>query len=230
MALSPSDFRNSPPGGYGLVRPHCDGSLLLGCLSLLLRSKEPLRLVWFTCGFWLAGAGIPTHAVSVMASCSTLAGKNWAACWAFGWTPNPPSFVLGLDRLRVVRLSAAYQDVFIHADGASGHYFNVAEMSAGAWSAPHTVNMQVFSYRTLCLVDWTCSAVGSISWFERGGHTKATRSYPTVLKLAAFRLSFHKEGWQSILYPDDDLRIVRANEGGLFILMSGTPIRRNSAS
>src|SRR5580700_11387931 len=38
-------------------------------------------------------------------------------------------FVLGLDRLRVMRLSAAYQDVFIHADGASGHYFNIAEMS-----------------------------------------------------------------------------------------------------
>jgi oxygen-dependent protoporphyrinogen oxidase len=32
MALSPSDFRNSPPRGYGLERPHCDGSRLLGCL------------------------------------------------------------------------------------------------------------------------------------------------------------------------------------------------------
>lgn len=32
MAFSPGDFRNSPPRGYGMVRPHCDGSRLLGCL------------------------------------------------------------------------------------------------------------------------------------------------------------------------------------------------------
>ena len=32
MAFSPADFNHRPPKGYGLVRPHCDGSRLLGCL------------------------------------------------------------------------------------------------------------------------------------------------------------------------------------------------------
>lgn len=32
MAFSAADFDHSPPRGYGLVRPHCDGSRLLGCL------------------------------------------------------------------------------------------------------------------------------------------------------------------------------------------------------
>jgi len=32
MAFSPADFNHRPPRGYGLVRPHCAGSRLLGCL------------------------------------------------------------------------------------------------------------------------------------------------------------------------------------------------------
>jgi oxygen-dependent protoporphyrinogen oxidase len=32
MAFSPADFNHRLPKGYGLVRPHCDGSRLLGCL------------------------------------------------------------------------------------------------------------------------------------------------------------------------------------------------------
>ena len=32
MAFSPSDFIPRPPRGYGLLRPHCEGTRLLGCL------------------------------------------------------------------------------------------------------------------------------------------------------------------------------------------------------
>jgi oxygen-dependent protoporphyrinogen oxidase len=32
MAFSPADFNPRPPRGYGLVRPRCEGSRLLGCL------------------------------------------------------------------------------------------------------------------------------------------------------------------------------------------------------
>jgi oxygen-dependent protoporphyrinogen oxidase len=32
IAFSPADFISHPPRGYGFVRPHCEGSRLLGCL------------------------------------------------------------------------------------------------------------------------------------------------------------------------------------------------------
>jgi oxygen-dependent protoporphyrinogen oxidase len=32
LAFSPADFDSGPPQGYGLVRPRCEGSRLLGCL------------------------------------------------------------------------------------------------------------------------------------------------------------------------------------------------------
>lgn len=32
LAFSPTDFSHRSPKGYGLMRPHCDGSRLLGCL------------------------------------------------------------------------------------------------------------------------------------------------------------------------------------------------------
>jgi oxygen-dependent protoporphyrinogen oxidase len=32
LAFSPADFDSGPPVGYGLVRPRCEGSRLLGCL------------------------------------------------------------------------------------------------------------------------------------------------------------------------------------------------------
>src|SRR5215472_13319348 len=40
-------------------------------------------------------------------------------------------FVLGLDRIPFVRVSAAYQRVIVDADGRTGHYFNIAELSRG---------------------------------------------------------------------------------------------------
>ena len=41
MAFSPADFNHHSPKGYGMVRPHSDGSRLLGVCFVPLLLKEP---------------------------------------------------------------------------------------------------------------------------------------------------------------------------------------------
>jgi hypothetical protein len=133
-------------------------------------------------------------------------------------------FVLGLDRLLVVRLSGVYQSVTIHRDGKTGHYFNIAEMSRGG-----TVTGACGEYASIqpsgaepgrvdVQYEWFYFAVRILSRYE--GHTSLADRLESGRVPRRIRLPFHKVGWQSIMYLDNDLRIVRGSEGGLFVLAS----------
>ncbi len=99
-------------------------------------------------------------------------------------------FVLGLDHLRIARLSAVYQNVVVHPGGQTGHYFNIAEMSRGGRSEPYAVNMRAFSHPALNPAGWMCNISGSTSRYVSFRHMKARRAYPTPLKLIAFPEAF----------------------------------------
>src|SRR3984893_2201464 len=61
--------------------------------------------------------------------CREAALNRIAGMWKCIFTSS--RFVLGLNQLRVAKLSAVYQSVIVHPDGETGHYFNIAEMSRG---------------------------------------------------------------------------------------------------
>ena len=132
-------------------------------------------------------------------------------------------FVLGLDRLRVARLSAVYQNVIVHPDGKTGHYFNIAEMSRAG-----TVRGACGEYASIqpsrgkpgrldVQYHWFYFAVRMLSVYE--GHKSMSDRLEMGRLPRHVRLPFKKEGWQSHIYLDDDLRIVRGSEGGLFVLV-----------
>jgi hypothetical protein len=132
-------------------------------------------------------------------------------------------YVLGLDRLHLVRLSAVYQSVFVYPDGITGHYFNIAELSRGARvraACGEYANVQLSDAvpgRLEVQYQWFYFAIRAWSRYE--GHRTLSDHLETGAVRTCVRLPFHKVGWQSILYLDDDLRIVRGSEGGLFVLV-----------
>jgi hypothetical protein len=143
-------------------------------------------------------------------------------------------FVLGLDRLRVAHLSAVYQSVIVHPGGETGHYFNIAEMSRGG-----TVRGACGEYASIRFsktepgrldvqYQWFYFATRVLSRYE--GHRSLAGRLESGRRAGALHLPFHKAGWQSIMYLDDGLRIVRGSEGGLFVLVNEVPVSGTSAS
>jgi hypothetical protein len=132
-------------------------------------------------------------------------------------------FVLGLNKLPMVNLSAVYQNVVVHADCTSGHYINIAELSRGAavrtacgeYAEIHTSATE--PGRIDVQYQWFYFAIRVLSPYE--GH----RSLCNRLELGCLprhiRVPFQKPGWQTILYLDDDLRVVCGNNGGIFVLV-----------
>ena len=131
-------------------------------------------------------------------------------------------FVLGLDHLRIVRLSAVYQNVVVHPGGKTGHYFNIAEMSRG------TVRTVCGEYASIqpsgtkpsrldVQYQWFYLAVRVFSSYE--GQESLSHALETDRVPRSIRLPFRKPGWQSIKYLDERLRIVCGNEGGMFVMV-----------
>jgi hypothetical protein len=144
-----------------------------------------------------------------------------AGMWECVFTSS--RFVLGLDHLPLVRVSAVYQNVTVHPDGKMGHYFNIAELSRGAAvryvcgeyakirpSDSHPARMDV-QYEWF-YVGWRVS-----SPYE--GHRAAADELEEGRLSRAFRLPFRACGWQSTVYLDDRLRVVNGSKGGLFVLV-----------
>jgi hypothetical protein len=141
-------------------------------------------------------------------------------------------YVLDLNKIPGVNLSAVYQRVYLNHAKSEGHYINMAELSRGsrvkivcgeyaAIKPSASVSSQVevqynyfyFALRLLSVYEGRASLVAGLE----------NNHLPNSV-----RLRFHKSGWQATIYLDDNLRIVYGNHGGLFILVKepdGTPLR-----
>jgi hypothetical protein len=131
-------------------------------------------------------------------------------------------FVLDLDKLPGLTLSGVYQSVAID-DELSGHYFNIAELTRGG------------KVKSVCgeVADIRPSPVGpgridvEYQWFYFAMRIISEYEGPRAIAAALesnrlrrrMRIPFHRSGWQSILYLDNELRVVRGNQGGLFVLV-----------
>jgi hypothetical protein len=132
-------------------------------------------------------------------------------------------FVLGLDRIPFVRTSAAYQRVIVDPGCRTGHYFNIAELSrAGAVRCvcgeyasvrPSEVN----AVRLDVQYEWFYFVLRGPTAYE--GHVAFADGLEAGRHRGGVRLPFRGCGWQSTLYLSDDLRIVRGNEGGMFVMI-----------
>jgi hypothetical protein len=143
-----------------------------------------------------------------------------AGTWECVFTTS--RFVLGLDNLPFLRMSAVYQQVVVHPGQKTGHYFNIAELSRG--NAVRCVCGEYASirpseaHRTRLEVQY--------EWFYFGwrirpyeGHRMVAEQLEAGRLPNYVRLPFHACGWQSTLYLDDDLRIVEGSKCGLFVLV-----------
>lgn len=147
--------------------------------------------------------------------------SRMAGMWKCIFTTS--RFVLGLDHLRIARLSAVHQNVVVHPGGKTGHYFNIAEMSRGgtvravcgeyASIQPSTTELSWLEVQ----YQWFYFAVRVFSSYE--GHKSLSHALETGRLPSHIRLPFRKSGWQSIKYLDERLRIVCGNEGGIFVMV-----------
>jgi hypothetical protein len=114
-------------------------------------------------------------------------------------------FVLGLNKLPLLALSAVHQIIEINQDGLAGYYLNIAELSR-----VNEVRLTCGEYAAITLSPSDPQMLDvHYQWFY-----VAMRALPS----RQIRVPFHKSGWQRHIYMDNELRIVRGNEGGLFIL------------
>jgi len=122
-----------------------------------------------------------------------------------------------------VKLSGVYQSVAIDADLRVGHYFNIAELTRGAKVKSVCGEFaairpsQVDPGRIDVEYEWIYFAMRLISDYE-GPRAVAVGLESNRLR-HRMRIPFHRSGSQSILYLDDELRVVRGNQGGLFVLV-----------
>jgi hypothetical protein len=150
-----------------------------------------------------------------------LAFPQLAGLWRCLFTSS--RFVLGLNRMRVVQLSAVYQYVVINGDGKSGHYLNIGEMSrkgrvrgaCGEYAAIQPSCME--PGRLDVQYHWFYAAFRIWSGYE-GAQCLADRLEAGRVP-RPLRVPFHKAGWQMHAYLDDALRIVFGSEEGIFILV-----------
>jgi hypothetical protein len=143
-----------------------------------------------------------------------------AGTWECVFTTS--RFVLGLDNLPFLRMSAVYQQVVVHPSRKTGHYFNIAELSRG--NAVRCVCGEYASIRP-SESHFTRLEV-QYEWFYFGwrirryeGHRMVAEQLKPGKPRNSVRLLFRVWGWQSTLYLDDDLRIVEGSKGGLFVLV-----------
>jgi hypothetical protein len=146
--------------------------------------------------------------------------ERLAGMWECVFTSS--RFVLGLNNLPLVRASAVYQQVTVHPDGNTGHYFNIAELSRGS-----TVKCVCGEYATIRPSESHAARLDvRYEWFYFGwrllspyeGHGIVADELERGQLSSRFRLPFHRRGWQSTVYLDDHLRVVKGSEGGLFVL------------
>ena len=132
-------------------------------------------------------------------------------------------YVLDLNKIPLVNLSAVYQQVYIDQTKNAGHYLNIAELSRGpmvkmacgeyaaikpSGSEANRVEVQYNYFYFAIRLLFAYEGCGSlISGLENN------QLHHSV------RLPFHKFGWQLTIYLDDDLRIVYGNNGGIFVLI-----------
>jgi hypothetical protein len=140
--------------------------------------------------------------------------------WRCVFTSSP--YVLGLDKIPMLDLSGVYQCVHLGPAPGSGHYFNIGELSRrGSVKLVCGEHAQIEASDTVrnrmeLRYDYFYFAPRLIRSYE--GHLHLAGGLEANRLARSFRLPFRKPGWQSILYLDSQLRVVRGNESGLFVL------------
>jgi hypothetical protein len=137
------------------------------------------------------------------------------------------SYVLGLNNIPLVNLSGVYQRVHLGTVPGTGYYFNIGELSRGGSvklvCGEHAhIETSAVPNRIDLRYDYFYFAPRLAMRYE--GHFRLADGLTANRLAASFRLPFRKPGWQSILYLDSQLRVVRGNEGGLFVLVKESPI------
>lgn len=132
-------------------------------------------------------------------------------------------YVLDLNKIPLVNLSAVYQRVYINQAQNQGHYINIAELSrgpvvklaCGEYAAIKPSDAE--SNRVEVQYNYFYFAIRLLSAYE-GCESLVSRLENKQLRNSV-QLPFHKFGWQLTVYLDDDLRIVYGNNGGIFVLV-----------
>jgi hypothetical protein len=132
-------------------------------------------------------------------------------------------FVLCLDRIPFVRVSAAYQRVIVDADGRTGHYFHIAELSRGGgvkWVCGEYASIRPSEFDAVRLdvqYEWFYCDVRVSAPYD--GHVAFAHELETGRDGGRVRLPFRASGWHSTLYLSDRLRIVQGNKSGMFVMV-----------
>jgi hypothetical protein len=131
-------------------------------------------------------------------------------------------FVLDLDKTPGLKLSGAWQSVTIDAHRNAGHYFNIAELARGkkvksvcgefALIRPSLIE----PVRIDVQYHWFYFAFRMMSQYE--GHRAVADELERNRLRGRRRVPFHRSGWQSVVYLDGQLRVLRGNHGGVFVL------------
>src|SRR5215471_18321512 len=127
------------------------------------------------------------------------ASDRLAGMWECIFTSS--RYVLGLDRIPFVHVSAAYQRIIIDPGGKTGHYFNVAELSRG-----RAVKCVCGEYASICPSEFDAFRLDvQYEWFYFGlrvssayeGHAALVEDLEAGDHRGYLRLPFHGRGWQS---------------------------------
>ncbi len=143
-----------------------------------------------------------------------------AGTWECLYTDS--RYVLDLDKIPLLRLCRVFQEVHLDPSRRRGHYFNMGELSrAGAvrmvcGERARIEPSQREGDRLNVRYESFYSAFRPRAGYE--GHVELARSLEENRCRRAIRLPFHKSGWQSVIYLDESTRVVRGNEGGIFVL------------
>ncbi len=140
--------------------------------------------------------------------------------WHCLFTSSP--YVLGLDKIPLVKLSGVYQRVYLGSTPDVGHYFNIGELSHGSsvklvcGEFAHIEASATAHNRIDLRYDYFYFAPRITQSYE--GHFLLADSLQANRLARSMQFPFKKPGWQSIIYLDSHLRVVQGNEGGLFVL------------
>jgi hypothetical protein len=144
-----------------------------------------------------------------------------AGLWKCVFTTS--RFVLDLDRIPGLRLSGVYQVVSIDPNLNSGHYFNIAELARGekvkcVCGEFASIRPSQFD-RVSMDVEYRLFYCALRMRSEYEGHRTLAAELQCDRLRGSVRFPFRRCGFQSIVYLDDELRVVRGNEGGVFVLL-----------
>ena len=146
--------------------------------------------------------------------------ERMAGMWECLFTTS--RFVLDLDRVPGLHLSAVYQYVLIDSKSRCGQYFNIAELSRTGMvrlvCGEHAIMRPSDSGPARMDVQYEWFHLEVRRRFQYEGHGALGRDLAANRLQHSIRVPFRRAGWLKIIYLDEQIRIMTGSQGGLFIL------------